>query len=311
MKFNSAAAFIAAGASLYLSTTPRTHTSVRMAHAAAWIVTAIGAVTLAEYVSGASFGIDDLFIRGAGVQGRMAPHTAVAFALAGAGLLSLDTTSRRAHWITLGAASGIAGAAVLAIGGHLYGREGAYRTAFFAAMSLHTAVAFVLLAFGMLAARPRRGVGRVLFSPTVTGLVARRWLVGALLVPLALGFFAEWIERAGILDPASASALFVGVITLILGTAVLAESAASHRLEAERLNLERDRQRLIVELEKALTEVRQLSGLLPICSLCKKIRDERGAWERLEEYISDHSQAQFSHSLCPECLERHYGDVMR
>ena len=55
------------------------------------------------------------------------------------------------------------------------------------------------------------------------------------------------------------------------------------------------------QLEQALDEVRVLSGLLPICSHCKKIRDSKGYWNQIESYISAHSEAQFSHSICPEC----------
>jgi phosphoserine phosphatase RsbU/P len=57
-------------------------------------------------------------------------------------------------------------------------------------------------------------------------------------------------------------------------------------------------------LEEALTRVKQLQGLLPICSYCKKIRDDQNYWQQVESYISEHSEAQFSHSICPECYER-------
>lgn len=58
------------------------------------------------------------------------------------------------------------------------------------------------------------------------------------------------------------------------------------------------------ELEEALSRVKTLQGLLPICSYCKKIRDDRNYWQQVEGYISDHSQAQFSHGICPECYTR-------
>ena len=69
---------------------------------------------------------------------------------------------------------------------------------------------------------------------------------------------------------------------------------------------EKERERLIVELQEALGEVRALSGLLPICSSCKKIRDDKGYWNQIESYIRDHSEAQFSHSICPECARELY-----
>ena len=63
------------------------------------------------------------------------------------------------------------------------------------------------------------------------------------------------------------------------------------------------------ELEKALSEVKTLRGILPICSHCKKIRDDRGAWQVLEAYVHKHSDAEFSHGICPECMKKHYPNV--
>lgn len=71
---------------------------------------------------------------------------------------------------------------------------------------------------------------------------------------------------------------------------------------------EREREELIKKLQKALSEVKTLSGLLPICSSCKKIRDDKGYWRQIEAYIRDHSEAEFSHALCPECARKLYPD---
>ncbi|MDP2104781.1 MAG: hypothetical protein Q8J76_02210, partial [Desulfobulbaceae bacterium] len=60
------------------------------------------------------------------------------------------------------------------------------------------------------------------------------------------------------------------------------------------------------DLEKALTEVKKLSGFLPICASCKKIRDDGGYWQQVEIYIRDHSEAQFSHGICPDCIKKLY-----
>jgi PAS domain S-box-containing protein len=75
---------------------------------------------------------------------------------------------------------------------------------------------------------------------------------------------------------------------------------------AERKQAEEERERLILELREALSKVKTLSGLLPICASCKKIRNDKGYWEQMEVYIRDHSEADFSHSICPECAERLY-----
>lgn len=62
------------------------------------------------------------------------------------------------------------------------------------------------------------------------------------------------------------------------------------------------------KLEEALLEVKKLSGLLPICSFCKKIRDDKGYWNQIESYIHEHSEATFSHGICQECAKKHYPD---
>jgi hypothetical protein len=65
----------------------------------------------------------------------------------------------------------------------------------------------------------------------------------------------------------------------------------------------------IIELHKALKEVKTLSGFLPICASCKKIRDDKGYWNQIEAYISEHSEAEFSHGICPECAQKIYPDI--
>ncbi|MFC1885285.1 GAF domain-containing protein [Thermodesulfobacteriota bacterium] len=63
----------------------------------------------------------------------------------------------------------------------------------------------------------------------------------------------------------------------------------------------------ILKQKKALQEIRALRGILPLCSFCKKIRDDEGYWEQVDIYIRKHSKADISHSICPECMEKHYG----
>jgi sigma-B regulation protein RsbU (phosphoserine phosphatase) len=67
----------------------------------------------------------------------------------------------------------------------------------------------------------------------------------------------------------------------------------------------------VQELEAAIARVRQLHGLLPICSYCKKIRNDRNYWQRVEDYVSARSEAQFSHGICPECYEQIVGPELR
>src|SRR5262249_32348794 len=74
----------------------------------------------------------------------------------------------------------------------------------------------------------------------------------------------------------------------------------------ERRRAEAERERLIGELQNALAEVKQLSGLLPICASCKRIRDSGGNWRQIETYIREHSEAEFSHGICPDCARKLY-----
>jgi len=78
------------------------------------------------------------------------------------------------------------------------------------------------------------------------------------------------------------------------------------RINNELVDLQRVLAKRNRELEEALAKVKLLSGVLPICMHCKQIRDDRGYWNRLEQFIQNHSEAEFSHALCPECLEEHY-----
>ena len=86
-------------------------------------------------------------------------------------------------------------------------------------------------------------------------------------------------------------AFFNGVIGLYYGTVEEAKLA---------------REELIINLQKALTEVKTLSGLLPICSWCKKIRDDEGYWQKIEKYIRDHTEADFTHGICNDCAKKVY-----
>lgn len=74
----------------------------------------------------------------------------------------------------------------------------------------------------------------------------------------------------------------------------------------DRKKAEEDRERLINELKEASARIKTLHGLLPICASCKKIRDDQGYWNQIEAYISEHSEAQFTHGICPECVEKLY-----
>ncbi len=102
----------------------------------------------------------------------------------------------------------------------------------------------------------------------------------------------------------TATPLYAENGTIMSALEVLVPITARKRAEAER-------ECLINALQQSLNNVKQLSGMLPICASCKKIRDDQGYWNQVELYIRDHSAVEFSHSICPECTEQLYGDFLR
>ena len=76
----------------------------------------------------------------------------------------------------------------------------------------------------------------------------------------------------------------------------------------KRKEVELDREKLIGKLQDALCKIKTLKGLIPICASCKKIRDDKGYWNLIENYIQEHSDARFSHGICPECSDTMYGN---
>src|SRR5215467_8180672 len=124
------------------------------------------------------------------------------------------------------------------------------------------------------------------FAGMLSGAIATGFSVLAGIVVL-LGPAIEVSER-------QADAVEISLFVFVgLGISWLAEQLRIARIHAE----------------EALTEARTLKGLLPICAGCKKIRDEEGRWQPLEKYVSLHSNAEFSHGLCDECIQRLYPEL--
>ena len=74
---------------------------------------------------------------------------------------------------------------------------------------------------------------------------------------------------------------------------------------------EKSKEHLLRELQASLSQTKRLNGLLPICSYCKKIKDDSGAWQQLESYLRSHAEVEFSHGICPECGEKHHPQIVR
>jgi PAS domain S-box-containing protein len=87
--------------------------------------------------------------------------------------------------------------------------------------------------------------------------------------------------------------------------------AATETLQdiTELKQIEEERERLNIRLQDAIDKIKTLRGLIPICAGCKKIRDDKGFWNHLEQYFEEHSDASFSHGLCPECFQKYFPDA--
>lgn len=88
--------------------------------------------------------------------------------------------------------------------------------------------------------------------------------------------------------------------------AALQQCATVVTAEREAKRYHEEREQLVRELREALSKVKQLSGLLPICMHCKKIRHDNGGWQQIEVYIREHAEVDFSHGICPDCFKKNY-----
>ncbi len=100
-----------------------------------------------------------------------------------------------------------------------------------------------------------------------------------------------------------------GSVLTVCENVMVTESSAVEKiseLQQELVNMTRELTRRNRELEDAQNKIKVLKGMLPICMYCKKIRDDQGYWDQLEAYIDRHSEAEFSHSICPQCMEKYF-----
>lgn len=117
----------------------------------------------------------------------------------------------------------------------------------------------------------------------------------------ATGFLANALESQSRLEQITVGLTVIGIVLSVL----IAAFATQRVLRSEKV-LQDEKQKL----QEALDEIKTLRGIIPICAHCKQIRDDAGMWNRIEEYIHAHSEAEFSHSICPRCAKRFYPEVL-
>jgi signal transduction histidine kinase len=228
-----------------------------LARTAALMVAALGAATLAQYVFGASFGIDQLFFRAdadaalTATPGRMAAVTAFGFVLLGGGLATLDAEAPRGFRVAPPLLLATAALGLTALLGYTYGAIPTVGLGQGIQIALPTAVAFILVAVGALVSRPRVGWMRQMLSPHAGGLLARRLLPFAILVPLGLGALRVLGTWSGSYNAATLSS-FVAVLTMLaFGVMIMRTSVALDRADVEREVAEGERMELILREESA------------------------------------------------------------
>ncbi|HEY5159770.1 MAG TPA: hypothetical protein VII83_01740 [Gaiellaceae bacterium] len=280
-KANAAAMFVVAGVGLALVARARPGRRARLAAGAAGAFCAVfSALTLLEYWHGLA--IDELLFRdttGSAFPGRPSPHAAIGLLLVGINLIFLADSRgrylRAAAWIN----NTLAIVVATGIIGYAYSVDYLRGFSSVNGIGVLALAALALLVVGLALLDPDETWLAVFISPGAGGRMARRFAPLVLLSPILIGVQTAVYDHPAGHAIAAAAVTAAIVITLFVGASAL---------------------------DKAEVERKTLSGLLPICSHCKRIRDDAGYWSQVESYVSKYSEAEFSHSLCPDCLLEHY-----
>jgi uncharacterized PurR-regulated membrane protein YhhQ (DUF165 family) len=139
------------------------------------------------------------------------------------------------------------------------------------------------------------------YGEIVTGTLLSRLIISVFAYPFLYLYLAKQNQKYGmVIEHRPVLAILKEV------TEVRMELSLAQQEIERRKKVEREKEGLIQALQLALSEVRSLRGILPTCAYCKNIRDEDGSWHQLEEYIQSHSEAKFSHGICPDCRDVHF-----
>ncbi|MEO7913413.1 MAG: PAS domain S-box protein [Roseiflexaceae bacterium] len=240
MKANTALAFLLAG--IALAGVQQSHGDRRwwwVARACAATVALLGFLTLIEYIFGRDLLIDQLLFTdraSSALPGRMASATALCFCLLGLALLLLK--AQRGYW----AASAMIFATLLitwiAIIGYIYGVASLYAIDMFSTIAIHTAITLLILGIGTLLTQPERGLLGMATSTTAGGLMARRMLPAAMIIPFILGWLRWQGQLLGLYDTAFGLSLLVILLTIVFAAFIWWNARSLHQLDLDRMRSE-------------------------------------------------------------------------
>jgi hypothetical protein len=144
------------------------------------------------------------------------------------------------------------------------------------------------------------------YSHILTGTLLSRFIISVFAFPFLYLYLAQQNRKGGVTIEHRPVLAILKEVREVRQELNLAQQEIERRKQVER-----EKEALIQQLQQALNEVKTLRGILPTCAYCKNIRDEAGEWHQLEDYIQSHSEAKFSHGICPDCRRTHFPGVTR
>jgi two-component system, cell cycle sensor histidine kinase and response regulator CckA len=237
MKVNTAACLTLLGVALALFGEAPSQRRERVARACAALVFVVGTLTLAEYGTRMSFGIDELLLEEppSAVRtiwpGRMSPPTAACMVFAGLALLTIDVETRSKRRPAQMLALCVVIMNVVVLSGYLYGAEALYHITNDTQVALHTALGLLVLALGVLCARPEHGIMTLLSSRSATGATARRVLPAIVFLPVIIGLLRLQGQRLGWYDTELGLALFASSVVVFVTACAWTVGASQLRSE--------------------------------------------------------------------------------
>jgi signal transduction histidine kinase len=266
MKANTAAALVACGASLAL-TVRGGRRPTRIAQVLAGAAALTGALTLAEHAFDWNFGIDELlFTEAPGAAattspGRMGPNAALSFVLAGLALLSLQRGGSAHASRAQGLACALTALATVPIAGYAYGAAPLYDVARYTGIAFPTAIGLLGLGVGILMVRVDAGLMAVFSASGPGGVLARRLLLPAILVPILFGYLRVRGQNAGLYDTGLGTALFAMSLVGVFVALVWRTAAELSSVDKQRRDAEQERTRLLEREQSARAEVEHANRL--------------------------------------------------